>query len=163
MFSHHWPRRAGRCRRPALDVHAMPHAQAGAPATSLPLPAAVGAEADPRDGIYSLLAEWEGEVAGALVLMVEPAPRRRHVASIGMAVHDDWAGRGVGTALMQAALDLADNWLGLTRVELTVWADNQAALALYRKAGFVEEGVARDYGLRHGVLVDALYMARVRR
>ena len=47
-----------------------------------------------------------------------------------MAVHDDWAGRGVGTALMQAALDLADNWLGLTRVELTVWADNQAALAL---------------------------------
>ena len=55
-----------------------------------------------------------------------------------MAVHDDWAGRGVGTALMQAALDLADNWLGLTRVELTVWADNQAALALYRKAGFVE-------------------------
>lgn len=64
---------------------------------------------------------------------------------------------------MQAALDLADNWLGLTRVELTVWADNQAALALYRKAGFVEEGVARDYGLRHGVLVDALYMARVRR
>ena len=103
------------------------------------------------------------EVAGALVLMVEPVPRRRHVASIGMAVHDDWAGRGVGTALMQAALDLADNWLGLTRVELTVWADNQAALALYRKAGFVEEGVARDYGLRHGVLVDALYMARVRR
>ena len=60
-----------------------------------------------------------------------------------------------GTALMQAALDLADNWLGLTRVELTVWADNQAALAPIAKAGFVEEGVARDYGLRHGVLVDA--------
>ncbi|MNW01144.1 putative acetyltransferase YhhY [compost metagenome] len=100
---------------------------------------------------------------GALVLMVEPSPRRRHVATIGMAVHDDWAGRGVGTALMRAALDLADNWLGLSRVELTVWADNQAALALYRKTGFVEEGVARNYGLRHGVLVDALYMARMRR
>ena len=157
-------RRAGPEDAAALrDLHAMPHAQAGT--LQLPFPSLQQWEQKltPRDGIYSLLAECEGEVAGALVLMVEPAPRRRHVASIGMAVHDDWDGRVVGTALMQAALDLADNWLGLTRVELTVWADNQAALALYRKAGFVEEGVARDYGLRHGVLVDALYMARVRR
>ena len=35
-----------------------------------------------------------------------------------------WQGMGVGTALMRAALDLADNWLGLRRVELTIYADN---------------------------------------
>jgi L-phenylalanine/L-methionine N-acetyltransferase len=38
-----------------------------------------------------------------------------------MAVRDDWQGRGIGTALMEAALDLADNWLDLTRVELSVY------------------------------------------
>ncbi len=109
-----------------------------------------------------MLAESDGLVVGNLTLWQEPNPRRRHVASLGMAVRDDWAGRGVGTALMAAALDLADNWLGLTRLELTVRSDNEAAQALYRTFGFVQEGVARDYGLRHGVLVDTLYMARVR-
>ena len=52
--------------------------------------------------------------------------RMRHVGSIGMAVRDDWQGKGVGTALMEAALDLADNWLNLTRIELSVYVDNAA-------------------------------------
>jgi putative acetyltransferase len=43
-----------------------------------------------------------------------------------MAVRDDWQSRGVGTALMEAALDLADNWLNLTRIELSVYTDNAA-------------------------------------
>jgi putative acetyltransferase len=46
-----------------------------------------------------------------------------------MAVRDDWQGKGVGTALMEAALDLADNWLNLTRIELTVYVDNAAGIA----------------------------------
>ncbi|MDX7901250.1 GNAT family N-acetyltransferase [Aeromonas media] len=147
---------------PLRDLYAMPKAQAGT--LQLPFPSLQQWEQklEPRDGVYSLLAESDGLVVGNLTLWQEPNPRRRHVASLGMAVRDDWAGRGVGSDLMAAALDLADNWLGLTRLELTVWSDNEAAQALYRKFGFVQEGVARDYGLRHGVLVDTLYMARVR-
>ena len=76
-----------------------------------------------------LVAESDGLVVGNLTLWQEPNPRRRHVAGLGMAVRDDWAGRGVGSALMAAAIDLADNWLGLTRLELTVWSDNEAAQA----------------------------------
>lgn len=147
---------------PLRDLYAMPRAQAG----TLQLPFASlhhwQQRLEPRDGVTVLLAESDDLVVGNLTLWQEPNPRRRHVASLGMAVRDDWVGRGVGTALMAAALDLADNWLGLTRLELTVWSDNEAAQALYRKFGFVQEGVARDYGLRHGVLVDTLYMARVR-
>lgn len=147
---------------PLRDLYAMPKAQAG----TLQLPFASlhhwQQRLEPRDGVTVLLAESDDLVVGNLTLWQEPNPRRRHVASLGMAVRDDWVGRGVGTALMAAALDLADNWLGLTRLELTVWSDNEAAQALYRKFGFVQEGVARDYGLRHGVLVDTLYMARVR-
>jgi putative acetyltransferase len=78
-----------------------------------------------------------------------------------MAVRDDWQGRGVGSALMAAAIDLADNWLGFRRLELTVYVDNAAALALYRRFGFEVEGTLRQYALRAGAFVDAYTMARL--
>jgi putative acetyltransferase len=115
------------------------------------------------EGLFSLVACVEDEVVGSLGLETSPTRwRMRHVATIGMAVRDDWQGRGVGTALMEAALDLADNWLGLTRVELTVYTDNAAAIALYEKFGFGIEGTHRRYALRDGEYVDAYSMARVR-
>ena len=89
--------------------------------------------------------------------------RRSHVGTIGMAVHDAYAGQGAGSALMAALLDIADNWLGLTRVELTVYADNARAIGLYERFGFEREGLHRDFALRNGALVDALAMARLRR
>jgi putative acetyltransferase len=80
-----------------------------------------------------------------------------------MSVHDDFQGRGVGTALMAALIELADNWLGLRRVELEVWTDNVAAIHLYQKFGFEIEGTAHAFAWRAGALVDAHYMARLRR
>ncbi|WP_282373566.1 GNAT family N-acetyltransferase, partial [Pseudomonas sp. PS02290] len=71
-------------------------------------------------------------------------------------------GKGVGSRLMAAVLEVADNWMNLHRVELTVFADNEAALALYRKFGFETEGRLRDYAIRDGVLVDAISMARLK-
>ena len=88
--------------------------------------------------------------------------RRAHAASIGIGVHDAWHRRGIGNALMTELLDLADNWLGLRRVELHVFADNHAALALYRKFGFEIEAHQRGAVLRRGVLIDCYFMARLR-
>jgi putative acetyltransferase len=85
---------------------------------------------EPPEGLYSLVACVEGEVVGSLGLETSSTRwRMHHVGSIGMAVRDDWQGKGVGTALMEAALDLADNWLNLTRIELTVYVDNAAGIA----------------------------------
>ena len=85
---------------------------------------------EPPEGLYSLVACVEGEVVGSLSLHTSPTRwRMRHVGSIGMAVRDDLQGKGVGTALMEAALDLADNWLNLTRIELHVYVDNAAGVA----------------------------------
>ncbi|WP_236067089.1 GNAT family N-acetyltransferase [Paraburkholderia haematera] len=88
--------------------------------------------------------------------------RRAHAASLGIGVHDAWHRRGIGNALMTELLDLADNWLGLRRVELDVFADNHAALALYRKFGFELEAHQRGAVLRRGVLIDCYFMARLR-
>lgn len=64
--------------------------------------------------------------------------------------------------MMAALLDAADNWLDLKRLELTVFADNAAAIALYEKLGFEREGVLRSYAFRDGAYVDVLAMARLR-
>ena len=63
--------------------------------------------------------------------------------------------------MLKAAIDLADNWLNLLRLELTVYADNLAAQRLYEGQGFVLEGTHRGYALRQGRYVDALAMARL--
>jgi putative acetyltransferase len=119
--------------------------------------------AEPAEGTFSLVACVEDEVVGQLGLHTFPdRPRRRHVGQIGMAVGDDWQGKGVGTALLQAAVDLADNWLNLTRLELDVYTDNEPAVRLYQKFGFVIEGTLVRFAFRDGQYVDAYIMARVR-
>jgi putative acetyltransferase len=62
---------------------------------------------------------------------------------------------------MQGACDYADGWAHLLRLELTVFVDNQAAIALYRRFGFVEEGRHRAYALRNGRYEDVFSMARL--
>lgn len=117
--------------------------------------------ADPPPNFTNLVATAEGVIVGQLGLRVfSERARRRHVATLGMAVRDDWHGRGVGSALMEAALDLADNWLNVRRVELEVYTDNTPAVHLYEKYGFVVEGRQRDFAFRDGVYVDAFTMAR---
>ena len=119
--------------------------------------------AEPPEGLFLLAACVEGEVVGNLGLETFPnRPRVRHAGTIGMAVRDEWQGRGVGTALLGAALDLADNWLNLSRVELTVYTYNAAGIALYKKFGFEMEGTHRRYAFRDGGFVDAYFMARLK-
>lgn len=145
------------------DIYAQPLAMHGT--LQMPFPSAETwrervARQDPQR--HLLVACIGGRPVGNIGLMVEANPRRRHAASIGMGVHDDYAGRGIGRALLRAALDIADNWLNLTRVELTVYTDNERAIGLYRRAGFEVEGTLRSFAFRDGVLVDALTMARFR-
>ena len=104
----------------------------------------------------------DGEVVGGAGLhpvgrVAAPAPRD----DAGHAGAARVAAPGRRHALMQALCDYADNWLGLLRLELEVYADNHKAQALYRRFGFVEEGVHRCDALRDGVYVDSLSMARL--
>jgi putative acetyltransferase len=112
---------------------------------------------------HVLVAELDGRIVGNCALVgYGRHVRRRHAVSFGITVHDDFAGQGVGTALMKVALDLAENWLQYTRIELTVFTDNAEAIALYRKFGFEIEGTHKQYAFRNGRFEDVYAMARVK-
>jgi putative acetyltransferase len=115
------------------------------------------------EGHYNLVAVSGEHVIGMITINTFPErPRRRHVGWIGISVTEAWQGKGVGKALMQAGIDLADKWLNLTRLELEVYADNDAAIRLYERFGFEREGVLRQHAFRDGRYVDSIMMARLR-
>jgi putative acetyltransferase len=119
--------------------------------------------AEPPEGFFLLAACAGSEVVGQLGLHTFPSrPRRRHAGQVGMAVRDDWQGKGIGTALMQAGVDLADRWLNLRRLELEVFVDNESAIRLYKKFGFKIEGTLVEFAFRDGRYVDTYTMARLR-
>jgi putative acetyltransferase len=146
------------------DIHAQPNAIWGT--LQVPFPSVETWRkrlAEQPENLFGLVACIDSEIVGNLGLFVrDRSPRRRHVGDLGMAVHDAWQGRGIGGALMQAAIDLADRWLNLCRLELTVYTDNARAIALYKKFGFEVEGTLKRYAFRDGAYVDAYAMARIR-
>jgi len=84
---------------------------------------------------HTLAAVADGEIVGHLHV----GPSRFGYGEIGMAVAREWRGRGVGSALLAAAIERA-RADGLHKLCLSVFPHNEAGIALYRKFGFVEEG-----------------------
>jgi RimJ/RimL family protein N-acetyltransferase len=100
-------------------------------------------------------------VGGLSIHRRDDHPATRHVATFGMFVVASHRGRGIGTALVKEAPAWAERF-GVHRVELTVYPHNDAAIALYRKFGFAEEGrlvrhAKKSYGYEDEILM-ALWM-----
>ncbi len=107
-----------------------------------------------------LAAEYDGNVVGHLGMILNRAPRRKHVATFGICVHPEAQGKGVGRALMSEMLNMGDNWLNILRLELSVASTNAKAIALYEKMGFVQESVSRLDLFTRGRYVDTAHMVR---
>jgi putative acetyltransferase len=141
------------------------HNQRAVAASTLQIPVLTEAERaerwKPGPDLRMIVAEADGQVVGLAGLTLHTR-RRAHVGAIGMGVDERVHGRGVGTALLAALLDLADNWYNLRRLELEVYTDNQAGIRLYQRSGFTIEGTHRAYAYRDGAFADAYTMARLR-
>jgi len=113
------------------------------------------------DGHVGIVAVLDWRLVGSADI-TRSKGRRDHVGGIGLCVHDHFHGRGIGSALLAALVDTADNWLNLRRLELAVYVDNAPAVRLYKNFGFEVEGTRRADAFREGAFVDSLIMARLR-
>jgi RimJ/RimL family protein N-acetyltransferase len=84
---------------------------------------------------------------------------QHHTVTLGISVHADWRGRGVGTALMQRMVMWARENPTVHRLQLDVFARNEGATRLYERCGFQHEGVRRGAYYKDGRFIDALMMA----
>ena len=106
-------------------------------------------------GVASSIVAVDGD---QLVGMIHIEVSRHGFGEFGMLVDREWRGRGVGSALLQAAIDWAREQ-GLHKLCLEVFTHNTAAIALYRKCGFVEEGRrVKHFRRANGELWDSLVM-----
>jgi RimJ/RimL family protein N-acetyltransferase len=114
------------------------------------------------DGLQSdegqhFVAEAGDDVIGDLAVF----RRGTGPATVGMGVAAAWRGRGVGTALMDACVQWARD-AGVHKLSLEVFPWNEAAIRLYRKFGFVEEGrLRKQYRRQSGELWDVVVMGLV--
>ncbi|MEM7336133.1 MAG: GNAT family N-acetyltransferase [Chloroflexota bacterium] len=117
------------------------------------------------DGFVRLVAETDkNEVVGFLELMTFlKYPRHNHCAEINFVmVHEKWQNHGVGRQLMDAVIDLAEQWMQIERLSLIVWADNHGAIHLYEQMGFEIEGTMPNYAFRNGRYINAHMMGRLK-
>ena len=132
----------------------------------------------PSDRLVDYLAKWGpndhvmvalsgGKDSYTLLHILTELTRAQYPSVRLTAVHLDqrqpgYDGRGAGQALMRALLELADKWIGLIRVDLEADATNERAIAMYRRFGFVDEGIMKKAYFVDGEYHDCLFMARVR-
>ena len=105
-----------------------------------------------------LVAVDRGRIIGRLSLARDPHPASAHVADLGLMVAATHRRRGVGRALLEAAVSWARR-AAVRKLELHVFPWNEPAIQLYEAFGFEREGLRRGHYLRDGVAVDALLMA----
>ena len=138
----------------------------------LPLALVFATVAEERDGIgteppvdiEARAASWtlDGTIVavagGAVIGSIHVGTNGHGYGEIGMAIAREWRGRGVGSALMEAAIDWARE-RDLHKLSLSVFPHNAAGIALYRKYGFVEEGRRiKHYRRQSGELWDSIDM-----
>lgn len=108
-----------------------------------------------------LVAEVGSTIVGNIDLTAHPRLMLKHTAVVGMGVHPDWQGKGIGKQLLASALNWADDHTDLDILWLQVFGDNEKAIQLYYKSGFTETGRQPDFIRKpDGTCVDQVTMMR---
>jgi RimJ/RimL family protein N-acetyltransferase len=114
-----------------------------------------------RPGWTIFVAEASGTIIGNVSFENGPHRRVAHRGTVGIAVAKPWRGKGIGTALLQTLIEWAEANPLIEKLSLSVFANNETAIRLYSKLGFIEEGrQPKDMKLGPGQYVDAILMYR---
>lgn len=106
----------------------------------------------------ALVAEADGEVVGNVLVTLERNAVASHVGTLSIVIAEAWRDVGIGSDLVRAA----QAWVqeqGLAKLALSVFPDNERAIAVYERAGFEREGLRRGQFNVDGELRDELLMA----
>ncbi|SDW10353.1 putative acetyltransferase [Marinococcus luteus] len=109
---------------------------------------------------HVVVAEYDQHVVGIGSLEVLGG-RLHYYGRTAMAVHDEFQNQGIGSLLLDQLLDIADNYLGLLRLELDVVEGNERAVQLYKNRGFETEGTLRKAHFARGSYYNVLVMGRL--
>ncbi len=110
-----------------------------------------------KTGVY-LVAEYEGQLVGHAFLQSHALMSLRHVADLNIAVHLGWQKKGVGTKLLHQIIECAKQAGDIEKIELNVRASNTAAISLYKKLGFEEEGRLKNRVKVQNFYIDDIIM-----
>jgi RimJ/RimL family protein N-acetyltransferase len=111
------------------------------------------------DNSAFFVAEIGGQIIGELSCIGGKRQANRHTVLLGISVAREWRNQGVGSKLMDRAIEWARHTGFVSRIELAVFARNEMAIHLYQNYGFVVEGRRRKAIYRSGEYLDDLIMA----
>ncbi len=105
-----------------------------------------------------LVAEADGDAIGNLLISVDRGKATEHLGVLSITIADGWRDAGIGTEMVAGAQRWARE-RGLRKVSLGVFPDNERAIALYEKQGFVREGLRREQYRSGDTYRDEVLMA----
>jgi RimJ/RimL family protein N-acetyltransferase len=105
-----------------------------------------------------LVAEADGEVVGNILVSVDRGVSTEHIGTLSITIADEWRDVGIGTVLVETAQRWAREH-GLRKLSLGVFPENERAIAVYTKRGFVREGLRRQQYRSGHAFRDEVLMA----
>ena len=114
------------------------------------------------DNQITLLAYLNEELVGVINITADQRPRVRHIGDIFLGIKKVYWGNGLGSILMEEAIEWAQSSGSIRRLQLTVQKRNLAAVHLYKKLGFIIEGQQeRGACIEGGEFLDVYLMGRL--
>lgn len=115
-----------------------------------------------KNGIEQFLCIENGVAIGMLGLHEQNRSRFKHRVSLGMNIYKSHWGQGIGSLLLEKALDEFNKNATYTKLELDVRADNERAIALYKKFGFEVEAEYKNFFKVDGIYYNGYHMAIIK-
>ncbi len=111
-----------------------------------------------RENACFIVAEVDGKIVGNLNFSGGPRQRNAHVGEFGVSVLREYWGNGIGEKLIQNLVEWAKNSEIIRKINLRVRSDNTRGIYLYKKLGFIEEGIVKRDFLINGKFYDSIIM-----
>ncbi len=101
----------------------------------------------------------DGKIVGQCTLIRLNPPKLSHVANVGIAVSKNYQGRGIGKKLLRKAEEIAKS-MGILKIEVEIAEENVRSLSLFRKMGYVQEGVRKKRFGYKGRFIDMILFGK---